>query len=437
METEIKKNQQGTQSITIKALIVGGLILLLLIPSAMIQNLIRERQFRSEETIEKINEKWSREQTLTAAILALPYTTTYLKDNNYVKREGTLYVTPENLEINTELFPEERYYGIYKTILYKSQIRVKGSFFADISKIDESSVYDWDKATVLVGLSDLRGISNNLELIIGDKKYASDMGNKTKALESELVINIGDLFKENEDAKEKNFDFSYTLDLKGSRSINFVPIGKNTVANVSGDWLSPGFIGLFSADYEIGEKGFDATWNVLNFNRNIPDYWRNDEVTSLNDISFGVNLVDPVDHYQQNMRSSKYSLMFIALTFLVFFFVEVITQKRIHPIQYLLVGFALILFYSLLLSFSEQIGFAIAYLIASIATIALISFYAKSIFKNLKQIAILTVLLCLLYSFLYVILQLEDVALLIGSVSLFIILGVVMFVSRRVNWYKG
>ena len=164
--------------------------------------------------------------------------------------------------------------------------------------------------------------------------------------------------------------------------------------------------------------------------------WIDGQANSFDDASFGVNLVDPVNHYQQNMRSAKYAIMFIALTFVVFFFVEILTKKRIHPIQYLLVGLALILFYSLLLSISEQINFGIAYLIASLATIGLITAYAHSIFKNKVQTGALTGMLALLYIFLYVILQLEDVALLIGSIGLFIILGVIMFFSRKINWYK-
>ena len=160
------------------------------------------------------------------------------------------------------------------------------------------------------------------------------------------------------------------------------------------------------------------------------------QVDTFDDASFGVNLIDPVNHYQQNMRSAKYAIMFIALTFVVFFFVEILTKKRIHPIQYLLVGIALILFYSLLLSISEQINFGIAYLIASIATIGLITVYTYSIFKNKIQTGGLAAMLCMLYIFLYVVLQLEDIALLIGSVGLFIILGIIMFFSRKINWYR-
>ena len=205
---------------------------------------------------------------------------------------------------------------------------------------------------------------------------------------------------------------------------------------MTGAWKSPGFIGSFSPESKIDANGFTANWNILHFNRNIPEAWTDHSIKSFAETSFGVNLVDTVDQYQQNMRSAKYALMFIALTFVVFFFVEILTRKKIHPLQYLLVGIALILFYSLLLSISEQLNFGAAYLIASIATIGLIVAYAHSIFKSIMSTGILAAFLSILYVFLYVVLQLEDIALLFGSIGLFIILGVIMYFSGKINFYK-
>ena len=219
--------------------------------------------------------------------------------------------------------------------------------------------------------------------------------------------------------------------LKGSSNINFIPVGKTTQVQMNGAWKSPGFIGSFTPQYSSDDKGFSAKWEILHYNRNIPETWTDNELKSFGETSFGVNLVDTLDQYQQNMRSAKYSLMFIALTFVVFFFVEILTGKKIHPIQYLLVGIALILFYSLLLSVSEQINFGKAYLLASIATIGLIAAYAQSIFKNRMHTTILASFLGILYIFLYVVLQLEDLALLFGSAGLFVILGVIMYFSRK------
>ena len=435
METTIKKAGKINQSITFKALVIGFLTIILLIPGIMIQDLIRERQDRSVETIEKINAKWSNAQTICGPVLTIPYTTTQVDANNKtVLQEHTISITPENLNIDTQLFPEERYYGIYKTILYKSEIDLSGNFDKiNYQKTDNSTIH-WDQAYLTIGVSDLRGITENISFTLDNKQYPVEAaGNYDRLMGKILVVSLN-----NADTllTGQPLHFNCKIKLNGSSNINFIPIGKTTKVHVTGNWKSPGFIGNFSPEHTITENGFDANWSVLRFNRSIPETWIDNQVETFEDASFGVNLIDPVNHYQQNMRSAKYAFMFIALTFVVFFFVEILTKKRIHPIQYLLVGIALILFYSLLLSISEQINFGIAYLVASIATIGLITAYTHSIFKNKMQTGGLAAMLCMLYIFLYVVLQLEDIALLIGSVGLFIILGIIMFFSRKINWYK-
>ena len=435
METTIKKAGKINQSITFKALVIGFLTIILLIPGIMIQDLIRERQDRSVETIEKINAKWSNAQTICGPVLTIPYTTTHVDVNNKtVFQQHTISITPENLNIDTQLFPEERYYGIYKTILYKSEIDLSGNFDKiNYQKTDNSTIH-WDQAYLTIGVSDLRGITENISFTLDNKQYPVEAaGNYDRLMGKILVVSLN-----NADSllTGQPLNFNCKIKLNGSSNINFIPIGKTSKVHVAGTWKSPGFIGNFSPEHTITENGFDANWSVLRFNRSIPETWIDNQVETFEDASFGVNLIDPVNHYQQNMRSAKYAFMFIALTFVVFFFVEILTKKRIHPIQYLLVGIALILFYSLLLSISEQINFGIAYLIASIATIGLITVYTHSIFKNKVQTGALAAMLCTLYIFLYVVLQLEDVALLIGSVGLFLILGVIMFFSRKINWYK-
>ncbi len=435
METISKKAEKISQSITLKAIVIGILSLLMLIPSAIIQDLIRERETRSDETILKINEKWSNSQMLMGPVLTIPYTYTYEDEKKVnVTENHTLNIFPETLKFNVKLFPEERHYGIYKSILYKSNISMTGKFpKIDFSKINFTTI-KWDEATIRIGISDLRGITNNIDFELNNQHYTAEAGgNKQDVMGRGLIISPinMELFQSG-----KNLDFNCMLNLNGSSNMNFIPVGKTTQVDINGAWKSPGFIGSFSPEHRIDKNGFSAKWNILHFNRPIPETWLDENIDTLQDSSFGVSLVDTVDHYQQNMRSAKYALMFIVLTFVVFFFVEVITKKRIHPVQYLFVGIALILFYSLLLSISEQLNFAWAYLIASIATLSLISIYAHSIFKNKMQTAILSGFLTLLYTFLYVILQLEDIALLIGSIGLFVILAVIMFVSKKISWYK-
>jgi inner membrane protein len=183
-------------------------------------------------------------------------------------------------------------------------------------------------------------------------------------------------------------------------------------------------------------ENFTAKWTVLNYNRDIPDSWVGD-IAELSPTKFGVELVTGTDEYQQNERAVKYALLFVVLTFVVFFFVEVLTFKRIHPIQYLLVAAALMIFYTLLLSISEIIGFGWAYLVSAAATVGLIAFYTANIFKNARETMLLAGILAGLYAYLYFILQMENYTLLVGSVGLFVILSIVMIVSRKVSWYRN
>ena len=419
-----------SQSLTLKAFIIATLSLLSLIPNAMIMVLIHERETRSEETIRKINEKWSLEQTIGGPILNIPYINYSSDAQKKIVQMHELHLTPEDVKMQVRLFPEERHYGIYKTILYKSEIKITGKF-APVKELPENP--DFEKAFLSIGISDLRGVTNQLTIKANDKEYITEAGNGSmmnlKRLNASLKGDINNL-------SETPINFECLLSLNGSRSISFIPLGNTTTVEVEGDWKAPGFIGNFSPDYTLTETGFKASWKVLSFNRSIPESWIDQNYNDYYDTSFGVNLVDTVDHYQQNMRSAKYSIMFVVLTFVVFFFVEVLSKKRIHPIQYLLVGIALILFYSLLLSLSEQIGFLIAYIISATATVVLIVSYSYSIFKSKQETVILTMILTLLYSFLYIILQLEDIALLIGSIGLFVILGIIMYLSRKIKWYK-
>ena len=458
METLINKI---LQSITFKGITIVLLILILLIPGAMIQNLIKERQERSHETIQKINDKWSHSQTLCAPLLIVPYTTTKLdNDKKPYYEEHTLYITPKELKINVSLTPEERHYGIYKAILYKSDIHFEGNFSELANLKIENSNLHFDKAQIAIGITDLRGVTQNPDFKIGDKMFKTTVGVVKLFSVSEnfveeevtrygskdpyssgrnvsgktLIVNLKDIGLTDTLLQSLNFDCK--MKLNGSSSLNFIPIGQHTSVTINGQWPSPSFIGSFSPESTVDKKQFNASWNILSFNRDIPETWSDNNVANLGDNSFGVNLIETVDHYQQNMRSAKYALMFIALTFIVFFFVEIFTRKPIQFFQYVLVGIALILFYSLLLSLSEQIGFAWAYLVSSAVTILITTVYFHSLIKQKSATFILAGIMLILYAFLYIILQVEDFALLIGSIFLFVILGVIMFVSNKIKERK-
>jgi inner membrane protein len=441
-----------TQSHTFKGIMIAILIIILLIPGEMIQNLIKERQDRSRETVQKINEKWSGAQTLCMPLLLVPYTTTLIdRDKKSYSEEHTLYITPKKLKINVALTPEERHYGIYKVILYRSDIHFEGNF-SDIAniKIDNSELH-FNKAQIAIGITDLRGVTQTPNFKTGDKTlettvgvvklfsvsekvtedYVTKYGSRSLYLNTAnisgktLIVNLNGI------SLTDSLRFDCTMQLNGSSAISFIPIGQHTAVTVNGQWRSPSFIGNFSPESTVDEERFNATWNILSFNRDIPEMWTDNNKNLID--RFGVNLIEPVDHYQQNMRCAKYALMFIALTFIVFFFVEIYTKKTIQFFQYVLVGIALILFYSLLLSLSEQIGFGWAYLTASAATILMITVYFYSLIKQKYSTVILSGILFILYAFLFTILQIEDFALLFGSIFLFVILGVIMFVSNKLK----
>ncbi|NJK83380.1 MAG: cell envelope integrity protein CreD, partial [Saprospiraceae bacterium] len=327
-----------------------------------------------------------------------------------------------------------------------SDLNMEGTFnLPDLRewKIDDSNV-QWDKVKFSVGLADMRGIKNVVQLSWNNQNLPFESGT---AYEVQTTDNydISPTHSSNkggiianvplDSAINQSYNFSLTLALNGSQNMYFTPVGRTTQVALTSDWATPSFQGAFLPSERIlNEAGFSATWQVLHLNRNYPQQWLGQSY-NLTDSQFGVDLLIPVDYYQKSMRSVKYAILFIALTFLVFFFVEALNDKRIHPVQYILVGLALVLFFALLLALAEHIGFNWAYLASSIATTGLIAIYVSSIFKNGKLTFVTSGILVVLYGFIYTLLQLESYALLIGTIGLFIILATIMFYTRRIDWY--
>ncbi len=419
-------------SITIKSIIVGLLILVLLIPAGMIKNLIQERNSLRNSAISEVSFKWGNPQTIGGPIITVPYKSYYKKDKEIIEEIRYAHFLPEKLNIKGKISPEERKRGIYKVIVYKTNLNFSGSFnkpnFQDW-KIQEKNIL-WDQATLSIRIPDMRGIKDVIKVKWNKETYDVNPGISYQTDHSGVssFINITD---------ENKYTFAFDLNLNGSEYLNFIPLGKETNINITSDWTNPSFDGAFLPNnHKISEHGFEANWKVLHVNRSYPQQWIGNKY-SLNESSFGVKLLLPVDHYLKSERSVKYAIMFIALTFMVFFFSEILNKKRIHPIQYLLVGLGLSIFYTLLVSLSEQINFNLAYLIAGISIISLITVYSHSIFKSKKLTAIIAFVLIILYSFLFVILQLQDYSLLLGSIGLFIALAIVMYLSKRIDWYSN
>ena len=437
-----RANNWLKQSITIRLFTIGILILLLLIPVSMVENVIQEREARQAEAIREVSSKWGEQQTITGLVLTVPYKS-YEK---IIESEGSdkfrfietikyAHFLPEALHITGSISPEIRYRGIYEVIVYNSKINLSGNFAApDFGewKINKSNIM-WGDATLSLGLSDLRSIQENISVKWNQDKLLFNPG-----LVTNDVIQNGistRLPRKDSDSSVASSTFSLDLNFNGSSSLNFIPLGKLTHVNIRSPWKNPSFAGAFLPDKrEIGANGFTAQWEVLHLNRSYPQRFRG-PVSGINESSFGVTLIVPVDEYQKSMRSAKYAVMFITLTFLIFFFVQILNGIKMHPIQYIMVGLALCVFYTLLIALSEHISFLYSYLLSSVAIVGLITLYAKSIFKNKTLTSLIALILMILYGFIYSIIQMEDYALLMGSIGLFLVLSIAMYLSRKIDWY--
>jgi inner membrane protein len=419
---------------------VGTIILialLLLIPAAMIQSLIGEREHNYNETIREVSSKWSEEQTLCGPFISIPYYR-YVEqgaDNQLKvsKVKSYIHLLPEQLKITGTISPEKRYRSIYEVVVYKSELEISGNFASlRLSELDiPPQNIQFDKAFITLGLNDLRGIDQEIILNVNDKKQSFNPG----VLSNDVVESgVHALVNLNPDSTQ-NIDFSFKLSLKGSQKLYFTPLGKVTDIDITSSWVNPSFNGAFLPDpRDVSENGFSAQWNVLHLNRNYPQQWTGSSY-SVKESSFGVDLLLPVDNYQKTYRTARYAILFIGFTFMVFFFIEVLKKVFIHPVQYILVGIALVVFFTLLLSISEYLRFNHAYIVSAIATLSLVAAYVKAIIKNMRLTGLIVGILFILYSFIYVILQLQDLALLIGSIGIFVILALVMYFSRKIDWY--
>jgi len=446
--------------VVFKMLAIGFILAVLMIPSQMISSLVDERQIRRDEATVEVNSKWGDNKYVVGPILVLPYKkiVNATDKKNIVEVVERAYFLPKSLNIDGELKPQILARGIYSIINYNGDLKFDGEYSQpDLEGlgISPASVI-WKDAFVFAYIPDPKGLKEDIAFNWDSHKAKMDPGasiamnlGEDIPMEKEITY-IGDNSQKTYNgvgvkvaldpagAKDRNYKYSFNLNLNGSSELNFIPLGDTTNVKVRSDWQTPSFDGAFlPSEREVNDKGFSANWKILNFNRNFPSSWKEGASLNFFEPKFGVKLMMPVDEYQKTSRSIKYSILLISLTFLIFFFVEVIEKRRIHPIQYTLVGLALLLFFTLLLAISEHLSFNLAYLIASLATIAMITLYSKTIFKNLKLTLLQAGILAMIYAFIFTIIQLQDYSLLMGSLGLFIILAVVMYISRKIDWYGG
>ncbi len=421
-------------SILLRLAFIVAVFIILIVPLNMIQSLIEERQNYRNEAVAEVNHSWADNQLIAGPVLSViseEWKTVTDDKKELVQNHYTFL--PEELLIESEVFPQIRRRGIYEVSLYNSGLIISGYF--NKKKIWEvlnsNSNHTISQNKLLVNISDPRGISGSVTFNWNKKQLEVNPG-----LPDQNIFRSGFTADVTLDESSDNYFFELKINLNGSENLEFLPLGKSTTIRMKSSWNNPSFIGSFlPAERNISPDGFSAVWNINHFNRDYPQEWINKHYSIL-ESSFGLRLLMPVDEYQKTTRTSKYGIMIVLLTFVSFFMIELYSKIVLHPIQYLLVGLAVIIFYSLLLALSEYLHFNYSYSITSLFVISLIGLYVTSIYNSRLIGIIISSLLLFFYGFMFVILQLQDYSLLLGNFALFTILAVIMFLTRKVDWYE-
>ncbi len=421
-----------------KFLLIVILTVCMAAPLFFIQLALSDREQTAAGASTDIAAGWGGPQIVAGPVLLVPYTVhrQNLVNGQQVDIEQglTAMLLPENLNVDVHATSGTRWRGIFEVPVYKAAIGMHATFdkAAMSALLPSDAKLQWSDARIAIRVSDAHGLADNVVLNANGRNVPFESGvDVDEARFAGIQVRAG-----------LNGPADLTLDtkfiLRGSREFSVSPLGRRTTATVQSDWNSPSFFGAFlPTDREVTKNGFTASWTVPYLARGFGQSFvsANNQMDLLQQPAFGARFYQPVDHYQLVERSLKYAILFVALAFLVFFVVETVSPQRLHAVQYALVGSAQVLFYLLVLSLSEHIGFALSYLIAASATVVLTSLYAMSVLASRARAAALFVVLSALYGLLYVILNAEDYALLIGSGLLFSALAATMYVTRRINWY--
>jgi len=434
----------GLRTSVIARLVVMGMILMgLLIPLTMVQSVVSERAARRDSVVSDVSSTWGGAQTIAGPVLVVPYQCTVTDHDGKTRQViGRVTFLPEALSVQGSLAPQIRGRNLFKAVVYSAHVTITGRFSPpDLSTVTRGAVQPlWNETVVSVGISDPRGVAKRVTLNWSGTDQplepgVVDSGVLTSGLHTRVDLTALS-------GSRAALPFSLTLDLNGSRDLRVLPAGNDTTVRLTSAWPHPSFIGApLPQSRTVDASGFTAQWEVPYFGRGFSRAWidagldREKMKSQVDASAFGVSLVQPVDIYQQAERAVKYAVMFIVLTFVVFFLFEIVRARLLHPVQYVFVGFALCVFYLLLVSLSEHIGFDPAYAAAALATTALISTYSTFVLGGLLEGGLVGTSVAAVYGFLYLLLRLEDYALLAGSVGLFATLSVVMLLTRKVNWY--
>jgi len=417
----------------LKSIIIFIMALFLWLPTNLIMEIIKERQSRQKEAIADISNKWAGKQTVTGPILMIPYNETGKDDKgNFFTIKKNVYFLPDKSDISSVISPEKRHRGIYEVAVYRSEITMNLKFNPlqwQQLKIPFETIL-WNEAALVFAVTDnIKGINEDLYVNWNNNNiiFNPQPAGLTN-LNDAFVASIP--FSSDEALKEHSCSLKFSLN--GSEQLLFTTSARENKLKIQSTWSNPSFTGIKLPDSrDVKDSGFVANWKYMN--RSVPQVWNNN-FYDLSASVLGSDLMITVDSYDKTERSVKYALLCIMLTFAAFFLVERIYKKPLHLVQYGLAGLALVLFYTLLLSISEYTGFNLAYLIAGIATIGLVTRYVGSVMQSSKLALFISFVLAVVYGYIFIIIQLQDYALLMGSVGLFIALAIIMYFSRKLQW---
>ena len=443
---------QFTQSLSFRSALIAILTLLMVIPLTLVDNTIRERSNRYNNVLNDMASNWGDQQTLVGPVLVVPFvehvlTVSTITDNSGESKtvskdvftERTMYILPQELDIEAKMNEEYRKRGIYNSLVYTSNLTLKGQFNIEelIDVCTDNCTVHWDKAWITIGLSDTKAITEASRLNWDGSSVSINPGTKIPQLihsgfHAPLMGNV---------PESPLPTFKLHIVFNGSKGIRFAPLGEVTKAKISAGWPHPSFQGsVLPKEQKVSATGFTAKWQIPNLARNYPQHWI-DEADKKNDrpaydfynFTTGVDLFEPITLYSKISRASKYGILFIALTYITFLIFELTVRTKPHFIQYVLVGLSLSLFYLILVSLAEHIVFLYAYLAASGVTILLITLYSAAILKKKRRALGIALLLIGLYAVLYTILHLEDYALLAGSGLLLVVISALMLATRKIG----
>lgn len=440
-----------SRTLLIKTGITALLALLLLIPLAGVESIVRERIGLRDSVVANIQQSSVTTQRLVGPILVVPFQKTIIdvvvdtKTGSSTRtsrtEDGQLLLLPQHLDVNSEATTQKRYRGIYSALLYDTKNILTGKFivppdFGINNPTPETVKYSFGEAHVALGMDDPRGIRGGLELQWNAAQHAFEGGTGAAPLPNGVHASVGRLSPNGVD-----HHFSIALHMQGAQTLELVPTGQTTTFSLRSTWPHPSFMGQFLPEsHAINAAGFEAVWRTSRLATNMEQALQScngqHDCPALLAKTAGVAFVEPVDIYLMLERSAKYGFLFVAFTFVLFSLFELLKRLAIHPVQYALVGVALAMFFLLLVALSEHLAFGLAYAIAASSCVLLLAFYVSYVLRGIKRAAGFASLLALLYGALYVLLQSEDMALLLGAILLFGILAAIMVLTRRIDWYR-